>query len=79
MQRAGCCVVCRVRMAGSASIDAGTVQVLKEDRARQAADRLTAGPAWIGGDDYVFTTGWGGPIHPDTVSSLMADLIRLTT
>ena len=58
------------------SIDAGTVHVLKEHRARQAADRLTAGPAWIGGDDYVFTTGWGGPIYPDTVSSLMADLIK---
>jgi integrase len=32
--------------------------VLKEHRARQAEERLTAGPAWIGGDDYVFTTGW---------------------
>jgi integrase len=24
----------------------------------------------------VFTTGWGGPVHPDTVSSLIGDLIR---
>ena len=50
--------------------------MLKEHRARQAEERLTAGPAWIGGDDYVFTTGWGGPVHPDTVSSLIGDLIR---
>jgi hypothetical protein len=30
----------------------------------------------MGGDDYVFTTGWGGPVYPDTVSSLIGDLIR---
>ena len=58
------------------SIDAGTVQVLKEHHARQAAERLAAGPEWIGGDEYVFSTGWGGPVHPDTVSSLIGDLIR---
>lgn len=27
-------------------------------------------------NDYVFTTGWGEPVHPDTVSSLMATLIN---
>jgi integrase len=37
-------------------IDPGTVQVLREHRARQAADRLTASSEWAGGD-YVFTTG----------------------
>ena len=58
------------------SIDAGTVRVLKEHRARQTEDRLTAGPEWIGDDDYVFTTAWGGPVHPDTVSSLIGDLVR---
>jgi integrase len=58
------------------SVDAGTVQVLKEHRARQAEERLTAGPGWLGSDEYVFTTGWGGPVHPDTVSSLVADLIE---
>jgi integrase len=52
------------------------VHVLKEHRARQAAEQLTVGPEWRGSDDYVFTTGWGEPVHPDTVSSLMADLIR---
>ena len=58
------------------SIDAGTVEVLNEYRSRQAEERLLAGPEWRASDDYVFTTGWGGPIHPDTVSSLIADLIR---
>jgi integrase len=58
------------------SIDAGTVQVLKEHHVRQAEERLAAGPEWIGGDEYVFSTGWGGPVHPDTVSSLIGDLIR---
>ena len=57
------------------SIDTGTVRVLKEHRARQAEERLTAGPEWVGGDDYVFTTAWGGPVHPDTVSSLIGNLI----
>jgi integrase len=50
--------------------------VLKEHRARQAEERLTAGSEWIGDDDYVFTTAWGGPVHPDTVSSLIGDLVR---
>jgi integrase len=58
------------------SIDTGTVQVLREHHARQAEDRLTAGPQWSGSDQYVFTTGSGSPIHPDTVSSLMADLVK---
>ena len=40
------------------------------------AEQLAVGTGWRGTDDYVFTTGWGEPAHPDTVSSLMADLIR---
>jgi integrase len=58
------------------SIDAGTVEVMKEHRSLQAEERLLAGPEWRASDDYVFTTGWGGPVHPDTVSSLVADLIE---
>ena len=45
---------------------------------RQTADRLAAGNGWKGADSeedgYVFTTAWGEPIHPDTVSSLMTSL-----
>ena len=58
------------------SIDEGTVRVLKEHRRQQAADKLLAGEQWRGTDDHVFTTGWGEPIHPDTVSSLMRLLIK---
>ena len=58
------------------SIDEGTAQVLRDHRARQAGERLTAGREWRGSDDYMFTTVLGSPIHPDTVSSLMTDLIQ---
>ena len=60
------------------SIDAGTVQVIKSHRQRQNADRLAAGDEWKGTENkengHVFTTARGEPIHPDTVSSLMASL-----
>jgi integrase len=58
------------------SIDAETVQVLRDHRKRQAEERLRVGPEWRGTDDYVFATAWGEPIHPDTVSSLMTVLIN---
>ena len=31
--------------------------------------------SWKGGHAYVFTTGWGEPVFPDTPSSLMPKLI----
>jgi integrase len=58
------------------SIDADAAGVLREHRKRQAQERLTTGPEWKGTDDYVFRTAWGEPVHPDTMSSLMATLIR---
>lgn len=59
------------------SIDDETVAVLRQHKADQAADQLKAGDAWRGAKDgYVFTTGWGEPIYPDTVTSLMTKLIR---
>ena len=34
-------------------------------------------PHWRGGsDEYVFTSAWGEPVRPDTVSSLMPVLIN---
>lgn len=63
--------------ARTVAIDLGTVQVLRDHRKRQAAERLTVGPQWRGGsEDYVFTSAWGEPVHPDTVSSLMPVLIN---
>jgi integrase len=58
------------------SIDPDTVQILRDHRKRQAEERLRVGPEWRGTDDYVFSTAWGEPIHPDTVSSLMTTLIN---
>lgn len=57
-------------------IDASTVGVLREHRSRQAAERLAAGSDWAGRDDLVFTTEYGDPVYPDSVSALMAKLIR---
>ena len=57
-----------------------TVAVLRQRKADQAAEQLKAGDSWRGAKDaYVFTTGWGEPIYPDTVTSLMTKLIRATT
>jgi len=59
------------------SIDDETVAVLRQHKANQAAEQLKAGDSWRGTKDgYVFTTGWGEPIYPDTVTSLMTKLIR---
>jgi integrase len=59
------------------SIDEATAAVLRQHKADQAADQLRAGGSWRGAKDgYVFTTGWGDPIYPDTVTSLMTKLIR---
>lgn len=58
------------------SIDPDTVQVLRNHRKLQAGERLRVGPEWRGTDDYVFSTAWREPIHPDTVSSLMTTLVN---
>jgi integrase len=59
------------------SIDDATVEALRQHKADQAADQLRAGDSWRGSKDgYVFATGWGEPIYPDTVTSLMTKLIR---
>ncbi len=59
------------------SIDDETIAVLHQHKADQAADQLKAGDSWHGDKDgYVFTTGWGEPVYPDTVTSLMTKLIH---
>ncbi|MEV0286484.1 tyrosine-type recombinase/integrase [Kribbella sp. NPDC050820] len=57
------------------SLDAETLAVLREHRGRQRAEQEIAGDAWQGGD-YVFTTGLGRPVPPDTVTNLISVLIR---
>ncbi len=59
------------------SIDDETAAVLRQRKKDQAAEQLHAGDSWSSTKDgYVFTTGWGKPIYPDTVTSLMSKLIR---
>jgi integrase len=57
------------------SIDSGTVATLREHRRQQAEERLSAGSAWNDSGDLVFTSRWGEPLYPDTVTSLIAKLI----
>ncbi|MFC7384096.1 tyrosine-type recombinase/integrase [Sphaerisporangium rhizosphaerae] len=59
------------------SIDDETVAVLREHQARQEADKAAAGEEWSGPKDlHVFTTGFGRPIYPDTVTQLIRDLVK---
>ena len=57
------------------SLDPATMKVLRRHRRQQMADRMTAGDAWED-HGYVFTTGLGRPVPPDTVTNLMSVLIR---
>ena len=50
--------------------------VLRDHRRSQAAERLAAGSSWAGASGLVFTTRWGEPLYPDTVTALMTKLIR---
>jgi integrase len=59
------------------AIDDHTVAVLQQHKTDQAAEQALAGDYWRGrSNGYVFTTGWGEPIYPDTVTTLMTKLIR---
>jgi integrase len=59
------------------TIDDGSAAVLRQHKADQAAEQALAGDYWRGtSNGYVFTTGWGEPIYPDTVTTLMTKLIR---
>jgi integrase len=59
------------------SIDEETVTVLRQHRQAQAAERKRLGEAWRGqANGYVFTSGWGDPMYPDTVTTLMAKIIK---
>jgi integrase len=58
------------------SIDRETVTILSEHRRCQAEERQAAGPAWTDSGGLVFTTKWGEPLYPDTVTALMNKLIN---
>lgn len=67
-------VVCTVPRV--VSIDDTTVTVLREHQKAQEAEKARVGTGWKGIDDSVFTTAWGGPIYPTTVTSLPRKLIE---
>lgn len=58
------------------SIDDETVAILREHQRQQDGERQSAGTAWNDSDGLVFATRWGEPLYPDSVSALMAKLIR---
>jgi integrase len=49
-------------------LDSKTLEVLRDHRRSQREERLAAGPAWNGGNDYTFTDELGNPLHPDQFS-----------
>jgi integrase len=57
------------------SIDAETADVLRQHKRQQAEEREAAGTAWNDSGGLVFTTRWGRPLYPDTVTALMSKLI----
>jgi integrase len=58
------------------SLDRETVAVLREHRRQQTEERLATGSAWNDNGGLVFTSRWGEPLYPDTVTALMTKLIN---
>ena len=58
------------------SLDRETVAVLHDHHRQQAEERLAAGSAWNDTSGLVFTSRWGEPLYPDTVTALMTKLIN---
>jgi integrase len=56
-------------------LDAGTVDILRELRRKQVKDQSALGGAWTE-TGHVFTSGDGAPINPDSMTALMAKIIR---
>ncbi len=61
--------------ARTVSLDADTTAVLRAHRARQAAERLAWGPAWVD-SGRVFTREDGSGLHPEFVSRHFTSLAR---
>ena len=57
-------------------IDATTVEVMREHRKRQVAERLAAGQLWRGRGDGVFAAADGTALYPDSVTALMRKLVN---
>jgi integrase len=57
------------------SLDTESVAILLEHHRQQAEERFSAGTAWTDSGGLVFTSRWGEPLYPDSVSALMSKLI----
>ncbi|WP_395111581.1 tyrosine-type recombinase/integrase [Actinomadura sp. SCN-SB] len=55
------------------SLDSSTIKVLRAHKARQNAERLAAGDAWVE-TGYVFTTPLGEPVTPNQVTEQFEQL-----
>lgn len=60
----------------SIALDAHTVEGLKEHRRRQLAERNQLGTPWPSGDDLVFSTVAGEPLHPNGFSDRFDRLVK---
>ncbi|MFI0354213.1 tyrosine-type recombinase/integrase [Actinomadura sp. 9N407] len=58
---------------GTVSLDSTTIKVLRAHKARQNAERLEAGTAWVE-TGYVFTTPTGEPVTPNQVTEQFEQL-----
>jgi integrase len=53
------------------SLDAGTVEVLRAQRRRQVDNQVALGDAWTE-TGHVFTSRYGAPVNPDSMTALRA-------
>lgn len=58
------------------ALDAGTVAALREQRARQKADRLAAPPGMWDGQGHVFSDELGRPLIPEYVTKAFVRAVR---
>lgn len=75
---AGQVIVGEVKTAASRrriALDDATVDMLRAQRKRQAAQRLLVGPAWADGD-LVFAGPTGEPMYPETVTRTFHTTVR---
>jgi integrase len=56
-------------------LDSKTLDVLRDHGRQQREERLAAGPAWMGADEYLFTDELGNLLHPDRFSSTFRRLV----
>ncbi|MGD0998596.1 MAG: site-specific integrase [Thermoleophilia bacterium] len=60
----------------SIALDPGTIDVLREQAARQLDDQVAAGEVYSATEGCVFTDELGGPLDPDRVSKCFNAAVR---